>query len=274
MSEWFAMHELQWLKPALTSLLLAPVPILLLLVIAAIRLKRHPASSRMLLALSICGLWFSATNGAAYALADASGLAPQALGSDRIAAMAKADAPTGAKPGSAIVVLGGGREPWAPEYAAASLSDESLQRLRYGLWLGRQTHLPVAFTGGVGWGQQAATGDAEADIAARVAAIEFSTPLRWIENRSRDTRENARLTTELLRADGIDHVLLVTHGWHMRRALRAFKAEGDSAIRFEAAPMALSSSHDGVLMKWMPSGDGFARFRQVSREALGFLFGA
>ncbi len=273
MSDWLALYELQWLKPALTALLLAPVPMLLLTAIAARRLGRHPASSRLLLVVSICGLWLSATTGAASALADATGLAPQAISAERVASIAQASA----RPGSAIVVLGGGREPWAPEYAAANLSDESLQRLRYGVWLARQTNLPVAFSGGIGWaaahGAADVAGDTEADIAARVAAAEFAYPLRWVENRSRDTRENARLTIALLRADRIDNVLLVTHGWHMRRALRAFSAEGGDAVRVEPAPIALSASDQGPILRWMPSGDGFERFRQVSREALGLLLG-
>lgn len=274
MSEWLGLHDLQALKPLLAALLLAPVPFLLLVVIAAKRLPAHSASSRLLLALAICGLWLSTTNGAASALAEICGLSPPALSQQRIETIARAEAPTSGAPRAAIVVLGGGLEPWAPEYAAASLSDESMKRLHYGLWLARKTHLPVAFSGGIGWAQSRTSGETEADTAARVATDEFSLPLRWIENRSRDTRENARLTVEMLRAAGIDHVLLVTHGSHMRRALRAFGTEAGSSIRIEPAPMALSTGHEGAFMRWLPSADGFTRFRQISREALGLLAGA
>ncbi|MEO8279697.1 MAG: YdcF family protein, partial [Ideonella sp.] len=252
MSEWLGAFDLQTLKPLLTALLLAPVPFLLLIVIATLRLPASPRSSRLVVALAIAGLWLSTTNGAASALAAIGGLAPPAMSAQRIMAIAQSESAAGGKPHAAIVVLGGGLDPWAPEYAAASLSDESLQRLRYGVWLARKTHLPLAFSGGIGWAQVSASGTAgapgttEADTAARVAADEFSSPLRWIENSSRDTRENARRSIEMLRADGVDHVLLVTHGWHMRRAVRAFVAEAGPSIRVEPAPMALSISQDGA----------------------------
>jgi hypothetical protein len=72
------------------------------------------------------------------------------LSADRIQAL-KADAQ--AKRPVAIVVLGGGMEALAPEYGVSSLRATSLERLRYGIWLGRETGLPVAFSGGVGWAQ-------------------------------------------------------------------------------------------------------------------------
>lgn len=274
MSDWFALNDLQSFKPVLGALLLAPVPLLLLILVATRRLPTHPFSSRLLLVLSIAGLWLSTTNGAASALADVAGLRPERLGAGRIEAIAREVADAGGISRSAIVVLGGGRETDAPEYAAASLSGESLQRLRYGIWLARATRLPLGFSGGIGWSPSVFAGESEAEIAGRIAATEFDFPLRWLEQRSRDTRENARLTTSMLRADGIEHVLLVTHGWHMRRALRAFRDAAGTGLRIEAAPMGLSTSHQGPLMDWLPSADGYTRFRQVSREALGLLFGA
>ncbi|MFG5408565.1 ElyC/SanA/YdcF family protein [Piscinibacter sakaiensis] len=123
---------------------------------------------------------------------------------------------TAAPPRTAIVVLGGGRERLAPEYGQAMLGADSLQRLHYGVWLARATGLPLAFSGGRGWAQL--DGEAEADLAARIAAQDYGLPLRWRENQSRDTRENARLTVALLRAEGVERILLVTHGWHMARA--------------------------------------------------------
>lgn len=275
MSDWASVSDWRALKPVLTALALAPVPWLALIAFASLRGGLRPATRRVLVLLSVAALWLTTTNGAADALATAAGLTASPLSAERLAAIAGLEGGRrGGAPRAVIVVLGGGREAWAPEYGAASLANESLQRLRYGLWLARRLQLPVAFAGGVGWAQAAGGAEAEADIAARIADADFGQPLRWIENRSRDTRENARLSIPMLRAAGIEHVLLVTHGWHMRRALRAFEAEAAGGLRVEAAPMGLTTVHDGPLLDWLPSAQGFTRFRQVSREALGLLVGA
>lgn len=268
-----SLFELQAWKPVLTALLLPPVPWLLLVLFGARLLSRGRRAGWWLLWAALFGLWFGSTTGGATWLARAAGLQPQALGMARVQAL-KAEvraAPTG-RPKTAIVVLGGGRELLAPEYAAPNLAPESLLRLRYGLWLARATGAPVAFSGGHGWGQP--RGPAEADIAAEIAAREFGLPLRWVENRSRDTRGNADLALPLLRDEGVEHIVLVTHGWHMRRALRAFEAAAGGTLRIEAAPMGLSTSEGFALIDWLPSTFGHSRFRDVMREWVGLRVGA
>ena len=78
----------------------------------------------------------------------------------------------------------------------------------------------------------------------------------------------------MLQADDIEHLLLVTHGWHMRRALRAFEAAAAGRVRIEAAPLGLASGGDKGLIDWLPSGNGSLRFRQVLREWVGLRVGA
>ncbi|WP_418320623.1 YdcF family protein [Piscinibacter sakaiensis] len=270
----FQSLDLQSVKPLLTVALLPPVPFLLLVLLAAALLRRHRRIGWLLIGVGVAGLWLSTTSGAALALARIAGLHPPPLAQPAITTLAERVAQAGGADRSpmAIVVLGGGRERLAPEYAAASLSDASLQRLRYGLWLARQTGAPVAFSGGRGWQQP--TGDSEAAIAAAIAATEYQLPLRWVEDRSRDTRENARHSIELLRNDGVDTVLLVTDGWHMRRALRAFRASAGSDLRIVAAPMGLSYDPAEGIYRWLPSASGFENFNAVLREVFGLLAGA
>jgi hypothetical protein len=71
------------------------------------------------------------------------------LSSEQIAELKKS-------PRTAIVVLGGGRRLLAPEYGVATLTPRSIERLRYGVWLARETGLPLAFSGGVGHGAKPA----------------------------------------------------------------------------------------------------------------------
>ena len=81
-----------------------------------------------------------------------------------------------------------------------------------------------------------AGGSTEAAIADRIAREEFGLPLRWREDRSRDTRENAAASVRLLRAAGVRRIVLVTHAWHMPRALRAFQ-EADPDLPVSPAPV-------------------------------------
>ena len=70
----------------------------------------------------------------------------------------------------------------------------------------------------------------------------------------------------MLRADGVQHVLLVTHGWHMRRALRAFEAASSPGDpRVEAAPMGLATGLDRGSLSWIPRSDGLRRNRDLVR---------
>jgi uncharacterized SAM-binding protein YcdF (DUF218 family) len=190
------------------------------------------------------------------------------LSADRIQAL-KADAL--AKRPVAIVVLGGGMEALAPEYGVSSLRAPSLERLRYGVWLGRETGLPVAFSGGVGWAQLDAK--PEAQIAAQIAASEYGRPLKWTEDSSRDTRQNAARTIALLKPQGIRQIVLVTHGYHMPRALRNFEQAAGGEIKIEAAPMGMARRGDQPALSWMPTSEGFQDTRNVLRELVGLALG-
>ncbi len=120
-------------------------------------------------------------------------------------------------------------------------------------------------------------GPAEADIAARIAREEFGYPLAWTESRSRDTRENAALTVPMLRQAGIRRIVLVTHGWHMRRSLRAFEdaiAATGGGIAVVGAPMELAASGLSPVLRWLPSSDGIRSTRTALREMLALLAGA
>ena len=256
-------------KPVIAALLLPPVPFLVLTLIGARLLLARRGLGWLLIIVSVVLLWLSACSGAAVGLTQLMLQPPAALSFDRVRELR---AEVAAKKPIAIVILGGGAEPFAPEYGVSSLQDQSLERLRYGLWLAKQTGAPVAYSGGIGWAQEDAA--PEARIAAKIAAEEFDRPIKWVEEDSRDTRENAARTLALLRPAGIDHIVLVTHGYHMPRAMRAFTEAAGADIKVEAAPMGLAKRLDTPTLDWMPSSRGFTRMRQVVREIVGKVAGA
>ena len=256
-------------KPVLAALVLPPFPFLLLTLVGARLLLPRRGLGWLLIFVSVVLLWLSTCTGAARGLEQLLLQPPAALSFDRVRELR---AEVAARKPVAIVILGAGVEPFAPEYGVSSLQYPSLERLRYGLWLGRETGAPIAFSGGVGWGQQDAA--PEARVAAKIAAEDFNRPIKWPEEASRDTRENASQTLALLKPPGIEHVILVTHGYHRPRALRAFSEAAGSGVRIEPAPMGLARKLETPVLEWLPSSRGFTQMRQVLRELIGKLAGA
>ena len=270
MNSLFASLGIESWKPVIAALVLPPVPLLLLVLIGARLLLPRRGLGWLVILASVALLWLSACTGAARALGQFALQPPAALSFDRIREL-RAEA--AAKKTLAIVILGGGGEPFAPEYGVGSLQAPSLERLRYGLWLAAQTGAPTAFSGGTGYAQ-GGSGTSEARIAAKVAADEFGRPIRWLESESHDTRENAAMTMALLKPAGISHVVLVTHGYHMPRALRAFSEAAGPGVQVEPAPMGLARSLATPPLEWMPSSEGFRDVRQLLRELIGSAAGA
>ena len=267
MNTLFTMLGIESWKPVLTALLLPPVPLLVLMLLGARLILPRRGLGWLVIIVSTALLWLSNCTGTAQLLSQFALHPPAPLSADRISELKVQPRTT-----TAIVVLGGGLEPYAPEYGVSSLYHVSLERLRYGVWLSRETGLPLAFSGGVGWAQP--DSKPEARIAAQIAATEFGRPLKWVEDNSRDTRENAGRTIALLRPAGITHIVLVTSGWHMPRALKDFKTAAGGDIRIEAAPMGLARGTEIPALTWMPSSRGMTSVREILRELFGRLAGA
>jgi uncharacterized SAM-binding protein YcdF (DUF218 family) len=253
-------------KPILTTLVLPPVPFLVVLLLAGRQIRKRPPLGWLMLVLSVICIWLSCTEAMAHFLIRNVMRPPLALSSSEIIELKRS-------PKTAIVVLGGGRRLVAPEYGVSSLKPRTLERLRFGIWLSRETGLPLAFSGGVGYGAE--PGASEAEVAGRIAEKEFGRPLRWQEGLSRDTRENAIKTIAMLEPQGIEKIVLVTHGYHIRRAVGNFEraAEG-TRITIVAAPINVARYTPLRALDWMPSVDGFEDTWIALRELLGRLIGA
>lgn len=134
--------------------------------------------------------------------------------------------PAQLKTAGAIVVLGGGRHIDAVEYGGDTLNATSLERLRYAAFLHRASGLPILATGGKPTGGTLPEGRIMQDILQN----EYGVSPAWVEADSLTTWDNARLCAPLLRKHRIRRIVLVTHAWHLRRAVPLFEAQGLDVI--------------------------------------------
>jgi uncharacterized SAM-binding protein YcdF (DUF218 family) len=256
-------------KPYLSMLVMPPVPLLLLILMGVLLLRRSLRWGGTLVLAGTLGLWALATPALGEWLLHRLTQPPPVLDAARVAGLRGA-------PHTAIVVLGAGRRLRSLDYGGPDLSLRTLERVRYGLWLARQTGLPVAYSGGVGHGSPA--GESEAGIAAQVAERDFGQRLRWTESRSRDTAENAALTVPMLKAAGVRHVVLVTHDYHQARALAAFRRAAErehAALTLIPAPLGVLRPGDATeLGDFLPSAEGLQATVIALHEWLGRLAGA
>ena len=186
---------------------------------------------------------------------------------EREPALAEAQWPSLAQRADAIVILGAGREQGDPGWG---LVDQpglmALERLRYAARLARASGLPLAATGGLHYGQP----PSEAALMADVMQRDYGLEIRWREEQSRTTWENAQLSAELLQAQGVQRVVLVTQAWHMPRARWCFEQAGFEVI---TAPMGfLSAGYQRPLGGWLPESRAIWQNSQLLNEALGLWF--
>jgi uncharacterized SAM-binding protein YcdF (DUF218 family) len=235
---------------------LPPAPLLLLIGLGLLLAARKKAAGLLLAFVAAALLWLLSCHAVAVWLA--LNLLPQY---PPLAAATLKSSPV-----QAIVVLGGGVVPVSPEYGEPQASGAAAMRLRYGAWLARQSGLPVAFAGGMGWGAASTQTLSEGEVARRAALQDYGLDLRWIDGQSRDTAESAQALQALMLKDKARHIALVTHAWHMPRSVRAFERAGFTVT---PAPMGFILPSRNGLLQWLPSGDGLESSRAVLKEWLG-----
>jgi uncharacterized SAM-binding protein YcdF (DUF218 family) len=163
-----------------------------------------------------------------------------------------------ARPG-AIIILGAeaNNGPDGPEVGPLTL-----ERLRRGAVLQRETGLPLLVTGGP------PTSDTPPLAAAMRASLlrDFSIPVQWEEAAARNTGDNLRLAAAMLEQAGIDAAYIVTHPWHMRRAQFEALRTGLPVL---PVPVSRPRRPDGRLTDWLPRADHLALSWLAMREWTG-----
>ena len=167
---------------------------------------------------------------------------------------------------AAVVVLGGGNYGHAPQYGGPVIDESAATRLLYASWLSVQLDQPLMVTGG-------SLGLTERSHAAQMADFmerHLSATPRWIEDQSRTTHENAKNAAVILDAERIADVVLVTHAYHMPRAVRLFETSG---FEVHAAPIATALAADQLgPLAWLPNAAALRDSRASLHEILGLCW--
>ena len=160
---------------------------------------------------------------------------------------------------AAIIILGA---EVAHGRTGAGVGPLTLERLRAGAALHRATGLPMLVTAGI-----LADGDPPlAELMAASLAEDFRAPARWVERQAADTAQNARLSAALLRRDGVTTAYLVSHAWHLPRALGAFARAGFAVL---PAPVLAGRPPAWGPTQWLPRADRLAESWFMIREWAG-----
>jgi uncharacterized SAM-binding protein YcdF (DUF218 family) len=216
---------------------LLPPGLILLLLLAALGLRRNRHLSMSLLFVSVAVLYGLSTPLLSRVLAGTL--------ERRHSPLTETADVTGLA--EAIVVPGCDRYANGPEFGRDVVSACTLVRLRYAVVLHRRTGLPLLLTGGRPMGEP----ESEAQLMARALQEQFDVTPRWLEQESRNTAENAAFSANLLRAEKIRRVLLVTHAMHMPRAMRSFRRHGITPLDRRPFWFGLLPSGSGLLTSAM-----------------------
>lgn len=239
-----------WLKALIKALILPPTGPLLVAVIGLALIRRHPRTGRALAAAGILGLLI-------LAMPVTGDFLLQFVDTSPVLSLSEA------KSAQAVVILGGGIRPNAREYGGDTLGVLTLERVRYGARVARLTGLPVLVTGGSVLG-----GEREARLMREALEREFDVPVRWVEMRSRTTHENAVLSAQILKSEGINRVVLVAHGFDMRRAIAEFAAQGIETV---GAPTGKRGTTHNRVLDYVPSLSGLIGSHYALYEILANL---
>lgn len=174
----------------------------------------------------------------------------------------------------AIVVLGAGiyfsaPEYWsreAPSYGVDVADSLSLERVAYAAYLTRVTGKPILLSGG---SSEPATHRTVAESMGLTLLRNFGLTARWMEQQSTTTLSNAAYSAQILRKEGITRIYLVTHAWHMRRALIAFEGTGLEVI---PASTAFVSRSGLDLVDFAPSARALLLTYYAVHEWLGIIW--
>ena len=171
--------------------------------------------------------------------------------------------------GDVIIMLGGGLYTNTPDFSGKSAPGfGTMERMVTAARLHRRTGYPIIVSGG----RADPSGEAIAPIVKRfLMDLGVASDRIITEDQSRDTYENALFSKKLCEQRGFRHPLLVTTGFHMKRALFCFRSVG---LEVTPYPCGLTVWR-GKPFHWnqlLPSADSLQAISAGIHEWLGRLF--
>jgi uncharacterized SAM-binding protein YcdF (DUF218 family) len=247
----------------LLPLFVYPLGLACILLLSALASNGNPRRSKPYIILALVVLWLTSTNGISNLLAR----------SLEWRYIPPAEIPTG----EVIVLLGGGTEPAAYPRSGVEINGAG-DRVFYAAQLYKDGKAPLILLSGgeIAWLNDGSTSPAE-DMAQILASLDVPKEAMLIEDRSRNTYENALYAKEILTEKGINKILLVTSAMHMPRSVALFEAQG-----FEVTPLPvdysvvedqLTASQEGGLitkiLNIVPNASNLALTTNALKEYLG-----
>ena len=240
------------LKKVLTSFLLPPGIFVVVLIIAGIWfLSRRNNRAGMLTLLMGLLMWFLC-------------LGP--VGNTLIRGLESGfEIPTHPE-GDVILLLGGGVYDKTPDLTGMGApSNAALSRIVTTVRLQKMLNLPVIVSGGRVYGFSAA----EAPVLKRfLTDLGVPDPMVIVEDKSRDTIENARYTREICERRGFVRPILVTSAYHLKRSVLSFTKAGLAVLPFPAGFRSWENRRYGVT-GYLPDSLGLTRL--ALKEYLGLI---
>ena len=171
--------------------------------------------------------------------------------------------------GDVIVLLGSGVYDGVPDLSGSSAPTETmLARVVTAVRLQRRLGLPVLISGGTVYAGRVP----EAPVAGRFLA-DLGVPKDKIllEDKSRDTIENALFCKRIMAEKGLKKPILVTSTFHMRRSIEAFRKAGLEVVpvpsSFQTVP-----GRSLIWADWLPSAGDLGATATILHEYLGLAF--
>lgn len=176
-----------------------------------------------------------------------------------------------------IVVLGGGTE--SQQFPRPTVETNSAgDRVLYAAELYKQGKAPyILLSGGnIAWYDSRSTTPAY-EMARLLELTGVPADALWLQEKSRNTREDAFYSSQMLKEKGAVRVLLVTSAQHMPRSVALFKHEGVDVI---PAPVDYTITQDGwndlfspdpetLLVNLMPNVGSLSLSSSIIKEYIG-----
>ncbi|HYF56915.1 MAG TPA: YdcF family protein [Salinarimonas sp.] len=173
------------------------------------------------------------------------------------------------RPVDGIVVLGGAVQSDESVARGQLVVNEAAERFIAALELGRRYPKARILISGGGGSRLLGEDPPEADVVAgHLEALGLERSRMILENRSRTTSENARLSRALVTPGPGERWLLVTSAWHMPRAVGSFRQEGFPVTPY---PVDYRTAREGALTPFGFVSEGLRRLDIATKEWAGLV---